>query len=136
VIVPRNFVLLEELEKAEKGNTDMTVSLGLTQGDDILMSNWQCSILGPVGSPVDNRIVSLLIYCDSKYPDSAPKLTMQSKVNFPFVDANGVIIPNKVPYLSNWKRHHRLDEALVEIRKMFMKAEYKKLAQPAEGLCY
>ena len=42
VIVPRNFVLLEELEKTEKGNTDMSTSYGLVQSDDITLSHWQC----------------------------------------------------------------------------------------------
>ena len=38
MIVPRNFVLLEELEKTEKGNTDMSTSYGLVQSDDITLS--------------------------------------------------------------------------------------------------
>ena len=61
IIVPRNFKLLEELEKAEKGNTDMSVSYGLVQSDDISLSDWQCTILGPINSQLENRIVSLLV---------------------------------------------------------------------------
>lgn len=65
--VPRNFRLLEELEKGEKGlgagehklSTCATAnylrifffseacSYGLTEGDDLLMSNWNGTILGP-----------------------------------------------------------------------------------------
>lgn len=63
--VPRNFRLLEELEKGEKGlgagevvimvlcerfadhhNTE-ACSYGLSDGDDLLMSNWNGTILGP-----------------------------------------------------------------------------------------
>lgn len=63
--VPRNFRLLEELEKGEKGlgagETVVLVqhekyadccmveacSYGLSDGDDLLMSNWNGTILGP-----------------------------------------------------------------------------------------
>lgn len=64
--VPRNFRLLEELEKGEKGlgaglpgplasksqsivaeATPEACSYGLTDGDDLMMSNWNGTILGP-----------------------------------------------------------------------------------------
>lgn len=65
--VPRNFRLLEELEKGEKGlgagkhiaaimrscrDADHSIaseacSYGLAEGDDLLMSNWNGTILGP-----------------------------------------------------------------------------------------
>lgn len=85
VIVPRNFTLLAELEKAEKGGGDMTVSLGLVQADDIYMSDWQCTILGPLNTAVDSRIISLLMHAGKDYPNQPPTVQFQSKVNFPFV---------------------------------------------------
>ena len=49
VIVPRNFKLLEELEKSEKGHGDMSISFGLVDSADTFLSDWNGGILGPVG---------------------------------------------------------------------------------------
>jgi ubiquitin-conjugating enzyme E2 variant len=85
IVIPRNFVLLEELEKAEKGMSDMTVSYGLVQSDDTSLTDWQCTILGPLNSPVENRIISLTLSAGEKYPEEAPTVQFQTKLNFPFV---------------------------------------------------
>ena len=49
IIIPRNFKLLEELEKSEKGAGDMSISFGLVDADDIFMTDWNGSIFGPPG---------------------------------------------------------------------------------------
>jgi len=59
-VLPRSFRLLEELEKGEKGLdsvfllSDWTLGLGdgscsygLADGDDIMMTHWNGTILGP-----------------------------------------------------------------------------------------
>jgi ubiquitin-conjugating enzyme E2 variant len=53
VIVPRNFKLLEELEKSEKGHGDMSISFGLVDSGDTFLTEWNGGILGPVGVSIE-----------------------------------------------------------------------------------
>lgn len=50
VELPRNFLLLNELEKGEKGQIgDGSVSWGLVSHTDIELKTWAATILGPSG---------------------------------------------------------------------------------------
>ena len=40
---------------------------------------------GAPGSVLENRIISLLVFCGPAYPDEMPEVHFQSKLNFPFV---------------------------------------------------
>eukprot|EP00620_Florenciella_sp_RCC1587_P023949 CAMPEP_0182569084 /NCGR_PEP_ID=MMETSP1324-20130603/9822_1 /TAXON_ID=236786 /ORGANISM="Florenciella sp., Strain RCC1587" /LENGTH=178 /DNA_ID=CAMNT_0024783309 /DNA_START=10 /DNA_END=546 /DNA_ORIENTATION=+ len=82
VVVPRNFYLLEELEKFEKGAAgNGMVSAGLTDPEDIFLTRWSCSIIGPQGTAFDNRFYSLTVVCTDQYPHAPPVVTFQSRIN-------------------------------------------------------
>ena len=129
VIVPRNFILLDELEKSEKGSGDASLSFGLAgalaaaaarnsrppgrspppprslppalgcqrltrrparrsaEPDDLYLTNWNGTILGPQNSPIDNSIISLQLICGEQYPEKPPMVRFTTDFNppFPFV---------------------------------------------------
>ncbi|KZS94544.1 UBC-like protein [Sistotremastrum niveocremeum HHB9708] len=134
--VPRNFRLLEELEKGEKGIGDGSCSYGLEDSDDILMSHWNGTIIGPGHTVHENRIYSLKIYCGDSYPDRPPTIAFLSRVNLPFVQVDGKVDPNKLSVLANWSRNSSIETILVEIRREMASFNNRKLPQPPEGSVY
>ncbi|CAG8576956.1 33973_t:CDS:2 [Gigaspora margarita] len=116
--VPRNFRLLEELEKGEKGIGDGTCSYGLSNGDDIYMSDWNGTIIGPGHTVHENRIYSLKLHCDENYPDSPPTVHFLSRINLPCVNQQtGKVEPSKLNCLASWKRNYTLETVLTELRR-------------------
>eukprot|EP01024_Parvocaulis_polyphysoides_P017918 TRINITY_DN1789_c1_g1_i1.p5 TRINITY_DN1789_c1_g1~~TRINITY_DN1789_c1_g1_i1.p5 ORF type:complete len:140 (+),score=15.46 TRINITY_DN1789_c1_g1_i1:103-522(+) len=133
VQVPRNFRLLEELEKGEKGIGDGSVSYGMEDSDDMLMRYWTGTIIGPPHTVFDGRIYSLRIFCDMTYPDQPPKVNFVSRINMKCVASNGEINSAQFPLLGNWNREYSIETVLVEIRKEMTQAQNRKLPQPPEG---
>ncbi|EKX50270.1 hypothetical protein GUITHDRAFT_93049 [Guillardia theta CCMP2712] len=137
VIVPRNFVLLEELEKGEKGVGDGSVSYGLADGNDNTLTTWNGMIVGPHGSQLEGRILSLVITCGERYPDESPKVRFQSRVNLNFVDQhNGAVDSRSVSILSHWNRSCTMEKLLQELRREMCSSHNRRLPQPPDGAMF
>eukprot|EP01134_Creolimax_fragrantissima_P001281 CFRG1281T1 len=135
-VVPRNFVLLDELEKGEKGIGDGSVSYGLDGDDLTTLSCWNGTIIGKPRCVFENRIYSLKIFCGPEYPDTPPEVRFITKVSLRFVNSDGQVILPKLKKLSPWSRNFRLEDILREIRESMVSRENLKLAQPPEGSVY
>jgi hypothetical protein len=77
VIVPRNFKLLEELERSEKGLGDMSISFGLVDSGDTFLTHWNGGILGPGGV---SFYIPSINFCIHKFPYSN-SMTLEERHN-------------------------------------------------------
>lgn len=165
VIVPRNFKLLEELEKSEKGLGDMAISFGLVDSADTFLSDWNGGILGPGGvshfcilyvpflysknlnffwsrlktkkTQHDGRFYQLHIHCSDNYPAVPPQVKFISKININCVDSRtGAVKKEKVPVMRNWNRNMGIEQILQSIRMEMCSDQNRRLKQPAEGTTF
>eukprot|EP00929_Paragymnodinium_shiwhaense_P007509 TRINITY_DN111430_c0_g1_i1.p1 TRINITY_DN111430_c0_g1~~TRINITY_DN111430_c0_g1_i1.p1 ORF type:complete len:138 (+),score=25.40 TRINITY_DN111430_c0_g1_i1:90-503(+) len=135
VVVPRNFRLLDELEKGQKGDCSGGVSWGLERGDDITLTEWNGTIFGPLGSTCENRIYSLSICCGASYPDKPPIVKFNTQINLGCVDGTGAIKANWGP-IASWKRDYTIEFILQSLMREMSSSANRKLPQPPEGACY
>ncbi|KAI2489478.1 hypothetical protein MHU86_25118 [Fragilaria crotonensis] len=137
VIVPRNFKLLEELERSEKGVGDMSISFGLVDSGDTFLTHWNGGILGPGGTQHDGRFYELRIRCPEKYPAVPPEVRFVSKINMTCVDPKtGVVNPNKVPAMRSWNRNLGIEQVLGSLRAEMCSEQNRRLRQAAEGTTF
>jgi len=134
VIVPRNFKLLEELERSEKGLGEMAISFGLADAGDTFLTNWNAGILGPPMTHHDGRFYELRIHCPERYPAVPPDVRFVSRINMTCVDSKtGVVIHNKLPATRNWNRNMGIEQILMSLRQEMCSDQNRKLKQPPEG---
>ncbi|CAN1306491.1 Ubiquitin-conjugating enzyme E2 variant 1D [Linum perenne] len=120
-VVPRNFRLLEELERGEKGIGDGTVSYGMDDGDDIYMRSWTGTIIGPHNTVHEGRIYQLKLFCDKDYPEKPPTVRFHSRVNMTCVNHETGV------------REYTMEDILTQLKKEMATAQNRKLVQPPEG---
>ncbi|XXG81821.1 hypothetical protein AAC387_Pa09g2382 [Persea americana] len=134
VVVPRNFRLLEELERGEKGIGDGTVSYGMDDADDIQMRSWTGTIIGPHNTVHEGRIYQLKLFCDKDYPDIPPTVKFQTRINMACVNEDtGVVEPALFPMLADWRREYTMEDVLVQLKKEMSSTQNRKLVQPPDG---
>eukprot|EP01029_Cantina_marsupialis_P003943 TRINITY_DN1396_c0_g1_i1.p1 TRINITY_DN1396_c0_g1~~TRINITY_DN1396_c0_g1_i1.p1 ORF type:complete len:133 (+),score=27.40 TRINITY_DN1396_c0_g1_i1:41-439(+) len=129
-VMPRNFVLLEELEASEKGGGDGTISFGVANHDDVLMTHWNASILGPAHTNFYGRFYQLTLEVGEKYPDQPPIVKFVNKINADFVDGRGYV------RVAGWTRESSIRSLLQQLQNMMMSPANSKRAQPAEGAVF
>lgn len=141
IIVPRNFQLLDELEKTEKGQTDMSISMGLSDGSDVFMREWVCTILGPNGGPLENRIISVHLTCGDDYPKVPPSAHFLTKVNAPdFVAGDGQVTADKLKKIldaaGGWAGDRRTMQTVLLALRNQLRSKTMPKQQPPDGTCY
>eukprot|EP00915_Cephaloidophora_sp_WS-2016_P011131 GHVH01016415.1.p1 GENE.GHVH01016415.1~~GHVH01016415.1.p1 ORF type:complete len:138 (+),score=17.57 GHVH01016415.1:68-481(+) len=132
--VPKNFRLLDELESGEKG-ANHEVSWGLAKADDVSLSKWSCTIIGPPSSAYENQIYFIEVNTANAYPDEPLKICFITKVNLPFVDSKGKVKKDWA-YFTRWRSSNSIEACLTAIRNEMVTPQNRWAKQPAEGSTY
>lgn len=116
VIIPRNFILLGELEEVEKSQTHLgNISYGLDGYDDnMMLERWQGIILS---MKYDDLAYPLKIYVGKNYPEQPPEFTFcDPKPSLPFIDKDGKLLPS-FPLFCNWTSDKRIKDVLLSLKQ-------------------
>ncbi|CAG2104032.1 unnamed protein product [Medioppia subpectinata] len=117
VVIPRNFVLLQELEDGQKGSADGCITWGPENDSDMSLSHWRAVIVGPAHTPYANHMYNVGVNCGHNYPDERPTVRFLSAIRLNGVnETTGAVDPNKYPALSRWQRHYTIKTVLMELR--------------------
>lgn len=136
VIIPRNFKLLEELEACEKGTGDMLISMGLSNPDDIFLTDWNGSILGPPGTIFDGRFYEIKITAGQSYPDIPPTIRFITKINLSCVNQQTGVVNTDLQAIAQWNRNMTLESCLISVKNCMTTPQNRRLPQPAEGTTF
>ncbi len=132
---PRNFRLLEELEKSEKGLSDSSYSYGLADKDDITLTFWDGVIVGPNKTAYGNRLYTLKIECTAMYPHEPPNVKFLTRINMANVNAKtGSVDMSKI--ITDWSTNYNLETILIALQHEMSSTQNKTLSQPPEGATY
>ncbi|KAI9913608.1 hypothetical protein PsorP6_005153 [Peronosclerospora sorghi] len=113
----------------------MSIAYGLKQEDDIFLTNWIGTILGPAGVNVSyGRIYSLRILCSDQYPHMPPEVHFTSRINIGCADPQaGRVYPRRLMALGSWHRSNSIGHVLVAIPAEMASTSNRRLPQPPEG---
>jgi ubiquitin-protein ligase len=136
IVVPRNFKLLEELDQAEKASGDISCSLGLVHSDDIFLTDWNASIIGPPGSTHDQRFYELRLTAGPKYPTEAPQVRFLSRVNMSCVNQTTGEVTTELRELGQWNQNMTLENILVGIKNSMNSPANRRVPQPPDGTSF
>eukprot|EP01018_Ginkgo_biloba_P037015 Gb_20517 [translate_table: standard] len=121
--IPRNFRLLEELERGEKGIGDGTVSYGMDDADDIYMRSWTGEIPGSILRTFTSSVLAMAIDASN---EGSSKCYGQDRLQ-------SEVEPKHFSMLANWRREYTMEDILTHLKKEMASPHNRKLVQPPEG---